>query len=583
MMGNLDKIIMEAGKLLPLDQFINQFGQNHVNEKGTWIENPLCDKSRELNTLVDVIFKENLSPIYLENSAIKNLHLGLIHTERQEFNEAFDCFKRVYEIDKDSLYTYAFFSFLASHLRNHYLLDELIKKRKKERITPEFLAKSKDLYKKFESIFPFLRKKEYGMKNLSTKYKHISNSLMKEVIKKILKERHTDFIKIFESTNDVYEFSDELLNPFFIIKKYKKKEGFILENELINYYKHCKDLILPSIIYRSNKEHILVFFREDYRTDFLTSLEDVYGVKEDVENIKKLKTTLTEAEFNNLHWSVRGAFESLIRLLAKIHANTPYDILEGNKKLEKNYKEELDSFCEVVNKLTNDKLNPETNQFKKDYSLIIKRLVRVRKVIYKDAYLKNALLRYRLPHKDSLDLIQIIDFEKSCLAPAQLDLVQVLDFGNFLNDKRKEDLINIYLHDFNVLVGKPWNFYNPKRIVKDKKRFKKVFDYACVHRNIMHFRSQSKLLNQGDNSPQTKLYQKLSLENSIHALNRILDYENKRWKEARIGSYWRGGTVIKPHERKILYRPLCKNESWDKKQLIRLKSYLESVYEELYQ
>ncbi len=583
MMGNLDRIIMEAEKLLPVDQFIDQFGQNHVDEKGTWIENPLCDKSRELNTLVDVVFRENLPLIYLDNSAIKNLHLGLIHTERWEFNEAFDCFKKVYEIDKDSLYTYAFFSFLASHLRNHHLLDELIKQKKKERITPEFLVKSKDLYKKLELMFPFLREKKYDARNLSIRYRYIADNLMKKVIEKILKERYDDFTKVFESTNDVYEFSDKLLNPFFIIKKYRKKEGFILENKLINYYKRYKDLLLPNIIYRSNKDRILVFFRGDYRTNFLTALENVYGIKEDVENIRKLKSKLAETEFNNLYWSIGGAFENLVRLLARIHANTPYNLLKGNKKLEKDYKEERDSFCEVVNKLTNNRLNTKIAQFKKDYDLVIKHLARTQKVIYKDAYLKNALLRYKLPHGSSSDLIQIIDFEKSCLAPAQLDLAQVLDFGSFLNDKHKEALIDIYLHDFNTLVGKPWNFYNPKKIIKDKKQFKKIFDYACVHRNIMHFRSQSKLLRQGDNSPQTKMYQRVSLENSIQALNRILDYENKRRKEVTISSYWRGETIIKYHKKKILYRPLRKNENWDKKRLIRLKSYLESVYKELYQ
>lgn len=565
-MGNLDNIIREAEGLLPVDQFINKCGRDYIN-KEEWVENPLCDKSKKLEVLAKKIFKTNLPGIYLDNLKIRNLHLGLIHIERQEYNEAFDCFKKIYKTDKDSLYTYTFFSFLASRLQDWQWFIEFTEKHKKGWVVPENLALIADLHPKFESLFPFLKKKNVKLKNLSIRYKHISNSLMKKATKKILKERRDDFVKIFESTNDVYEFSDKLVSPFFIIKKYGRKEGFILEKKLINYYKRYKDLSLPKIIYESNKENIIVFLREAYKTDFLTELENIYGSQ-------KLKPELREKKFEQF----REEFGKLMTALANIHANTPNNILKGNEKNEKNYQKDLDSFCEVVNTITKGKLESISSQFKEDYACIIKRLAKAKKVIYKDAYLRNALIPSRL-HSE----IQLIDFEKSCLAPAQLDLVQVLDFGNFLNDKHKEELMDTYLYTFNVLVENPRNFYNPSKIVKDKKEFKKIFDYACVHRNIMHFRSQSKLLGQGDNSPQTKLYRKASLRNSIKALDKILDYENKRVVEIRVRAHWRGETLVKYYSRKNLCMPLRKYELWDKKRLKRIKSYLESVYRELYQ
>lgn len=610
-MESLDKTIMGAEDLLPVDQFIDQCGRDYINKKAELVRNPLCDKSEKLEVLAEKIFRKNLPEVYLNNSQIKNLHLGLIHIERGEYSEAFDCFKKVYETDENSLYTSAFFSFLASRLRDWHLAVEVMqpwykRKHKKEWVVPT-LAKSADLYLKFEFLFPFLKKKNTNQKNLSTKYKHITKNLMGETIKKILKERCNDFKKVFESTNDVYEFSDKLLSPLFIIKKYGKNEGFVLERKLINHYKRDKNLKLPEIIYNSNKEGIIVFSKEPKR-DFLTLLENIYEIKKYIEKIKEpinsgffsrkldkkqlhpgifycissepKEYSKTDLQYQSDYW-IKGSFRLLIEAIARLHANTPYTALKENEKTEIDYQNDLASFCERIDKLTNGKLKNDISQFKEDYRLIIRHLANTQKVLYKDMYLKNELWDVTWGERN-LNETQIIDFEKCGLAPAQLDLAQILDFGNFLNNEEKEELIDSYIEKFNLLVEKPWLFYNPSKIIKNREKFKSIFDYACVHRNLLHFRSQSKLLEKGDNSPQTKLYQKISLENSIKALNKMLNHHDKQVRVIGVGPYWKGKTLVKYHSKRNIHRSLRQHKTY-RPQLERIKSFLETAYANIYQ
>lgn len=219
-------------------------------------------------------------------------------------------------------------------------------------------------------------------------------------------------------------------------------------------------------------------------------------------------------------------FQYCLKSLANLNACIPTDLID-KEFTNGGYKEEIQNVILGFEKDLGKKFSEQfKDEFLKNYEVIDLVLSSAQKSLYKDAYLKNWIIDdSKLFDKKNQDVelnskIIPIDFERCAIAPVQIDLAFLLDFGNFIEDKEKDELIDYYIRCANRFKGK-----DDPNLIFDIKKFKRVFDYACVHRNLLTFRSYSRFIEEGDNSKEAKDYKKISLENSIKALQKLISHE----------------------------------------------------------
>jgi len=450
------------------------------------------------------------------------------------------------------------------------------------------------LVKNYNTLTKTERKKLSELKkNLSETLQEIVQLFYKEIAKETLDKGFFKEKKFCNSKNEVYEIKNPLLRETFIIKKSKKDNTNLKsEKDIIAHYKKNKNLNLADIIdfrlqnneqylllkrkqgvtmldclallkdvkksikttheknYRKYLSRALTFLNKEEYTCFNASLFDLkewfnaymslevdlsdtkliqFIVDKEIESGNKMFNhifriygkNLSSKDFFLYHIDVVQSIliQSCLKHLAELNSDIPKELIK-KEFIKGDYKKEaLDVFTSFEPNLNKKFSIDFKTRFLKNYESIDNVLATAPKFLYKDAYLNNWIIT-------TPDYITSLDFERCTIAPVQLDLAFLLDFDQFIEEKEKYYFLDYYIDYFNQINLN-------KSLIPDKKEFKRVFDYACVHRNLLTFRSYNRFIKEGDNREKTAEYRRVSLNNSIKALQKLISYEKDNISELK--------------------------------------------------
>lgn len=410
----------------------------------------------------------------------------------------------------------------------------------------------------------------------------ICESFYKEVTKEISVWDIFKKKQLGISKNEVCELDNPFLNKLLVIKKSKKDDSNLeSEKEIIEYYKVKCDLDFNIINFETQEDGKYLFLKRKKGLNFLKYLEivkEIGKIMEDAQDYQKIldrsSNFLSHYPNNfeylkflfenpdNVNENVKGGgteralssfrkfyskelgskvflstlinlnfihhFEHCLEELAKLNANIPKHLIK-KEFMKRDYNKGIPSVLSSFEKDLNKKFSKRfRNKFLKNYDTIDSILSSAPKYLYKDSYLKNWII---IDSDMQFKKVIPIDFERCAIAPVQLDLAFLLDFGNFLDsfaysdytkgEDLKEQLIDYYIDKFNETSS----IKDTSNMISDRKEFKRIFDYARVHRNLLTFNSYSKFIEKGDTSKEAMDYKRISLENSIRVLQKLIGYE----------------------------------------------------------